>query len=523
MNSAEDALDPETMRLDGHAVAGWPKLAWVAKCTARSPRISVLHGPCVEVNPRWAVEAVWAGRFADGDFDQTDLVFGSGIRVRGQHVVFVPSAATTDRLWHYQRDGSFYVANSLPAILAVTGTHLLMDHHYFTDIRTITGGLSAYRRSIPIDSGELGVQYFHNLQFDGTTIREIEKPDSAPTIGTYSEYRDFLVGTAKALKENLDDGNRQHRVDSLTSISSGYDAGATAVIAREAGCRRAVTIRQSASHWRGSDSGKAVAKHLGLACREYDLRAESYPHEAAVWSVSGRAAILNWTTFDYPQPLCLFFSGCRGDMVWDRDTCDPPKPFSVPSVSDMGICEFRLFRGVFHCVVPAWGVRHIGEIRAIAHHEEMKPWSVGGKYDRPVARRLIEEAGVPRGAFAVQKKNASTEEYFLWPYSKEARESFGQFLREHGVYVPPGSLVGLLRQIVNTDRLIYLNLTSKLGLWDPALRIRWRLRANRLLFHWANHVLRAQYAQAFDEHEAACDDAANEPTDFAATTRGVTR
>lgn len=34
---------------------------------------------------------------------------------------------------------------------------------------------------------------------------------------------------------------------------------------------------------------------------------------------------------------------------------------------------------------------------------EMTPWSVGGHYDRPIARRIIEEAGVERGQFANRK------------------------------------------------------------------------------------------------------------------------
>jgi hypothetical protein len=33
----------------------------------------------------------------------------------------------------------------------------------------------------------------------------------------------------------------------------------------------------------------------------------------------------------------------------------------------------------------------------------MRPWSIGGTYDRPIARRLGEEAGVPRDAFGQTK------------------------------------------------------------------------------------------------------------------------
>ena len=34
----------------------------------------------------------------------------------------------------------------------------------------------------------------------------------------------------------------------------------------------------------------------------------------------------------------------------------------------------------------------------------MKPWSVAKSYDRPIARRIAEEAGVPRHLFGQVKK-----------------------------------------------------------------------------------------------------------------------
>ena len=37
----------------------------------------------------------------------------------------------------------------------------------------------------------------------------------------------------------------------------------------------------------------------------------------------------------------------------------------------------------------------------------MQPWSVGGKYDRPICRRIVEEAGIPRDWFGVHKKGSS--------------------------------------------------------------------------------------------------------------------
>jgi hypothetical protein len=55
----------------------------------------------------------------------------------------------------------------------------------------------------------------------------------------------------------------------------------------------------------------------------------------------------------------------------------------------------------------------------------MTAWNVGGTYNRPICRRLLEEAGVPRGSFAVSKTGASIR--FLRgedAWSKKGRRAF---------------------------------------------------------------------------------------------------
>ena len=277
-------------------------------------------------------------------------------------------------------------------------------------------------------------------------------------------------------------------------MSSGYDASATAVIARYAGCREAVTLRQSSSVWRGSDSGEDLARYLGLDCKAYNRTARHYPHEAAFWAVAGRESLVNWSQFEYPQPLCLFFSGCRGDLVWDCGAEKIPNPFSVPSVTDMGMTEFRLIRGVFHCPVPFWGIRHVAELRAISASDEMQAWSVGGRYNRPIARRIVEDAGVPREAFAVRKRNTSLASYFHWPYSPDAVASFRRYLRQRGLCAPPMWLARILKGISTADLLFAKNVTSKLGLrGDVGLRRLLEPKASHLPFQWANSELKRMY------------------------------
>jgi hypothetical protein len=142
------------MELRSKEVSDWPKLTWVATCSEGSREIQVFHGPCVETHPEWCVEAVWAGTFKNGDFDLTDLVFGTGIRIRQEQVVFVSSGTTLDRLW-YCRDASVWnVSNSLPALLAFGRNRLLESYQrYPQDLCSVVKGLGQYVRELPLEHG----------------------------------------------------------------------------------------------------------------------------------------------------------------------------------------------------------------------------------------------------------------------------------------------------------------------------------------------------------------------------------
>ena len=483
------------MRLSPRLVPGWPKLAWVATFTSGDEAIEVLHAPMVETAEDWCVEAVWAGDFADADFDRTDLVFGTGIRRRGDRVIFVTSGTLFDRLWYCCHSGHWYVSNSLPALLAAANLDLRLDYPGYTaDIQTVTRGLGGYARSIPTQSTDVSVLYFNNLEYSGQGLNEVDKADVAPHFTTFEQYRDFLIDTAERLGANLRSPARAHGVVPLASISSGYDSTASSVIARFAGCNQTVTITQATSLWRGSDSGEPIARHLRMGCKSYPRTAEAFPDEAAVWAAESRPGILNWAQYEYPGPVCLFFTGWHGEKVWDRVDHDHPDPFVRRDTGSLGFCEFRLIRGVIQCAVPFWGFRRAGELKAVTLSKEMDPWKTFKDYDKPIARRILEEAGVHREAFGARKKNTSHEAPFLWPYSRDAQESFARYLRQHGVYVPPAAMIGLVRRATHLDLLISENLLAKVHL-DFGLRHKMKFKANSLLVQWANAELKTRYQE----------------------------
>ncbi len=64
------------------------------------------------------------------------------------------------------------------------------------------------------------------------------------------------------------------------------------------------------------------------------------------------------------------------------------------------LTEFSLSAGFVQATVPSWGGLQRTDIGAIGDSSALDPWRIGGRYDRPSCRRIVEEGGVPRGMFA---------------------------------------------------------------------------------------------------------------------------
>ena len=67
------------------------KLAWLARVDPDSENILIIHGPSVECKNDWLVEGVWDDDFERGNFHRSENFFGSGMRIEGDSIYFVPS------------------------------------------------------------------------------------------------------------------------------------------------------------------------------------------------------------------------------------------------------------------------------------------------------------------------------------------------------------------------------------------------------------------------------------------------
>ncbi|HXI33812.1 MAG TPA: hypothetical protein VNH63_07000 [Gemmatimonadales bacterium] len=377
----------------------------------------------MHVGADWFCEAVWDAPFAAGDFDRTDLVFGSGARVRRDTVTFVTSGSTVERLHSIETGEWTFVSNSFPCLLAATGGSLDPTYAaYFTDFKSISRGLARYVRTLVTSAGPVRLTYFNNLAWDGSRLREVPKPTADVAFPTFQRYRDFLSRTLALLSENMGAPERTRPLRWLGTISSGYDSATAATLARPHGLVEAISFGRASSGDR--DSGEVIADTLGI--RLSILSRESWragtlsevPFVAA--DAKGEDVYFRAAEADLAGRVLL--TGFHGDRIWDRRPHPAAADLARGDQSGLSLSEYRLWAGFLHCPLPFAGVRRAAEITAISRSPEMARWHTGGRYSRPICQRVLEEAGIPRRAFGQWKKTASvlffTNDQLLSPASQ---------------------------------------------------------------------------------------------------------
>jgi len=383
----------------------------------------------VEVGDGFACEAVWPSRFEDGDFDRAAVVAGSGVRLRGAEVVFVPATSTIERLHSVERPEGPIVSNSLPCLLQAIGARPRLDYwRYSLDLNTVTGGLDRYRRTLPMSTESVRLTYFHNLVWEGDRLVERDKPLEPRGFEDFAAYRAFLGDAIAGIAANMTSGAREESLRWLGTVSSGHDGATATALAAEAGCEQAITFDRSRRD--EPDSGEPVARALGLelltisrggwyrTAVQFD-RLPEVPFLAA--TPNGELA-----PFAAARPHLegrVVVTGFMGDGMWIPTRFDTSAQVRRKDTSGMGLAEFRLVAGFIDCAPAFWTARQIADVVAITRSPQMRPWIVGDSYQRPVARRIVEEAGVPREAFGVGRKQPGVggasvgEREFLGPES----------------------------------------------------------------------------------------------------------
>jgi hypothetical protein len=386
-------------------VPDWPMLAWLARCEPGGGAVTVFHGARVETADDWFCEAAWAGEYEAGGFDLTDIVAGSGGRVRDGRLTFVSSGSTVDRLHSFEARGATWVSNSLACLLAATGARIdPTSGKYFWIFRTVVGGLAKYRREFPTSGGDVRLTYFDNLEWDGRRLSVRRKPGGPRDFSTFERYAAFLDESMRAVGENAAARERQHRYELMSTASSGYDSSTITVLARRAGATRVLCFDQARRNV--DDSGEPLARCIGMepvVARRDGWTSAALPEPPFIAADSYGGDVF----FKGAERLLegkVLLTGYHGDKVWAKDAKKVDENIVRGDQSGLSLTEYRLTIGMLHCPVAFWGVRQIADLHRISNSPEMAPWDVPGDYSRPICRRIVESAGVPRHMFGMEKK-----------------------------------------------------------------------------------------------------------------------
>lgn len=380
-----------------------PKLAWLAQLKENKNNITLFCGSWVEARSHFFVEGAWDGDFNDANFDTSVIFMGSGGIVNSDYVTFVTPCNTIEALYSIKHEDTYYISNSIPFLLETTKENLNFNYlDYENDFLSISDGLNKFINKIPLNSGnKIELHYFENIIVHRNLKLIKEKKPTPPNFKNYNDYYSFLISKLKQIDYNFASKKREKVYAPIVFSSNGYDSAACAALGKEIGCKTAIVYESKKSR---EDTGKPIVENLGyetiIEKEELDYlktnNTEEFVSNGELGTSIFFAASEPYLTGTY------VLSGIHGDWVWDKHA-KPNKEILRSFYPDTARKEFRLRVGFHFITIPFFAVQSHYDLHRISNSEEMKPWSVGTDYDRPIARRILEDRGVPRELFGIEK------------------------------------------------------------------------------------------------------------------------
>ena len=427
------------------AVAELPALAWIAVLKRGASAARVYCGRHVETHDGFFIEGVWAGEFSEAKFDASDCVFGSGGHIAEGKVTFVTSTATMDFLYLYDAGAVMYVSNSLALVLSFANDQLdPRCLNYATINWSIAKGIKKYITEIPTRNNFVKRIVHRNVEYSGGALDVVDKP-LPPRFESFAAYRDYLACRLAMCMQNARHRGRRKKLRIYSTQSKGYDCTAINAIARDFGVGEAFTVqtgksnRATADRERGrepDDDGTDICSVLGIEAIPIDRRQieSDNSDELLYWAGMHRPSDFNMCGIAaHAEAPALLLTGHLGEIWYSKDATRPG------TVNDelvlIGVVtEVRLKTGYVQLPAPFIGARRREDIFRITNSAEMSPWKLNVRYDRPIPRRIAEEAGVPRHMFG-QHKTASVVELAQpsLPLNERLRDDFLEFLNSSGL------------------------------------------------------------------------------------------
>ena len=424
-------------------VVSIPELAWCAQIPADKKIITVIHGPGVETQDDMFYEGAWDGPLTYTGLDKATEFSGTGGRLIDDTVEFMTPTYPYRGLLMTRLSNSVLVSNSLPFLLSRIGDKpSIKQSGYYTRLFFIfNAGFNQERTPLTMANGsKVNLHIYCNIRFGQGKYKKTNPVEPAD----FSDYRDRLVGMLQRIRENASDPNRKQTYKPLVTLSRGYDSVACAALAREAGWRDSVNLKTEDTEDNNfGDDATLIAEKLGMTIETFDFDAwRDLPDspEAEFVATAWAAVMVRFAGMKQRLRHSLLVLGSSGDVTWNAESQGINKNWLRKrkgvraSMGAESLWEFQLHTGFIPVYPATYMAMYWRLLHKMMSEEELKSWSVGGNYDRPFARRIAEEAGIPRELFGQQKMGSS----HIFPGedpSPSGNEAYIQFRKDNGLLV----------------------------------------------------------------------------------------
>ncbi len=494
-----------------------PPLAWLAECN--NGNIKVSHGEKVETKNDFWAEGAWNGAFSQGDFETADWFCGTGGKCVGDKICFSTPSHINYGLYLVEKEEKVFVSNSLYFLLTECDYKLDVNYlKYETDFLTITQGIHKYNENIRVlnkngEKEEVKVFYFRNIVVNFKNQYSVSVKPKVQDFKSFDNYYSRLTSAMQEFAANVRCEMREYSYDFVSTVSKGYDAACCSAIAKQIGCNKAVTFKDEGHH--KDDSGKEIAQKLGYE-EIIERDSEAYAArtdfvEAEYVSTGELGSTITLCAFDEDFKNNVVITGTYGDVFWDCECVHRNNEFHVKDVtSQLGLAEKRLWLGSIICPIASFGGSAWESIYDISLSEEMEKWRLHNYYDRPIPRRILEESGVPRNMFGMNKHGAG----FVYRYdslsrikkrmSKTSARRFSEYVRKNKNY-KIGEICHYIKEIkpvyvLRLCNMFRLNkLKKKIKILDAeALSKISNPLSPRYLIPWAAEIMMEKYKTAIN-------------------------
>ena len=388
-----------------------PPLSWIAIVSENCDTIEVIAGRTVETFDSFFVSGVWDGDFIKGDFDHCNFSCCTGAIIRDDKVLFVTPHHLNSCIFSIRQKNNLYLSNSASFLLAYTDNEFNPNYYqYDNDFCCETLGkrnlIPPFHSFAPLlNKSHINIYSYCKIEIQNNLVVSINRHSSNFQFHDFDNYRIALSSTLQLIRRNVNSEYRKCHYGMIATISRGYDAPTCAVLAKEIGCDEIFTFNRP-NHYK-NDCGTEIAKVLGYdTIHECDgdlVKTNTEYIEAADFASGDTGSMI---TFEGQKNLFknkLLFCGFRGDDYWSIANSPNNNLISITETSSENSYEVFLESNTIMIMIPYIGADHASDIYNISLSEEMKPWRLGVRYDRPICRRIVEEAGVERNSFGKKK------------------------------------------------------------------------------------------------------------------------